>query len=61
MECGREAFRGRCSRRHAELLEDVLEVLANRMRRDEQRVADLTVRLPFAHEREDIGFSLGQL
>jgi hypothetical protein len=46
---------------HAELLEDVLEVLADRTRGQTERGADLAVRLPFGHERQHVSFARAQV
>jgi hypothetical protein len=45
------------TRMHAELLEDVLQMLPHGARRDHERRRDLLVRLSLRHEREDLALA----
>src|SRR3954453_5919783 len=53
--------RGRSPARHAELAEDVLDMPANRVRADPERLGDLLVRLTGSEVDENVTLAFGQV
>ena len=52
---------GLCPRLDAQLREDVLDVCRHRLRADDERSRDLTLRSPFGQEREDLALARAEI
>lgn len=53
--------RGRCTGRDADLVVDVLDVMADRLRRDAERRGHFAIRVTLRHEAKDLDLAIGQI